>query len=595
MNSPERHQQPLVFATPDFTALRAHSEAQALGVLAGQVATGDVQYDTIAGATTGVPRRHEQLVEEVRQMIADKPLVRSEEDGHNDDWTEDQEYSHSTRLIGIVGRLMLEGKLDTPEGRIAKESLRDRFISSVIEMLHTNEKTREVCEISRERTHIVRANNRVMALDGKTWMVGMCERGARKAAAQAKTEPAMEAPAARCGADARVSKRVEQLGVGDTMYGLSVFPIEAMQKYGKEFYEHLGFREGLIFLQWYHRLDEHTLLSATYSLDHTNIEMLKEVWAEFGGRIPDGEVTDTWLDHDITMHGTIEEARAKANAIRDRFYEKLGVTTRRYSVDQFMEINQHIADEMFDSLYLNMAVAHETHRKDPVLQVFIDSMLAGKEHLNPRIQNQLLSMSQSSTLQRKDIALLEQLIRYATTERLRDGLDLLGRTAVPRVETATAPAGMSQAQFIAQLSAIGVIDGAAHNRTYGGCTISIDLGTGVNPDGTLKLNSALKRPQDAYGGLDEGEGATKEKMRWTRGVCRIDNCPTRPSATMVGPCSVCWNCQCKYDAGMDLEQIMAAYGKRAKEKAKEKVRQHASEVFRPFLGWLIGKKTVENS
>lgn len=43
----------------------------------------------------------------------------------------------------------------------------------------------------------------------------------------------------------------------------------------------------------------------------------------------------------------------------------------------------------------------------------------------------------------------------------------------------------------------------------------------------------------------------KESWQWKQGVCQVKSCPTRPTKTKVGPCSVCERCQRKFDAGQD--------------------------------------------
>ena len=55
---------------------------------------------------------------------------------------------------------------------------------------------------------------------------------------------------------------------------------------------------------------------------------------------------------------------------------------------------------------------------------------------------------------------------------------------------------------------------------------------------------------------------------WKKGVCLVEECPTRPSKTDVGPCSVCRKCQTIYDNGDDPEKTYRALG---------------------FLDWLFGQ------
>ncbi len=47
----------------------------------------------------------------------------------------------------------------------------------------------------------------------------------------------------------------------------------------------------------------------------------------------------------------------------------------------------------------------------------------------------------------------------------------------------------------------------------------------------------------------------KESWVWKKGVCRVENCATRPGQTEVGPCDVCKCCQKHFDAGKDPSKI----------------------------------------
>src|SRR5579859_2217227 len=271
---------------------------------------------------------------------------------------------------------------------------------------------------------------------------------------------------------------------------------EAMEQYGEKFYDDLGNRKDLAFFQWYYRIDETTLLAATYAVDHTDIDIMREVWAEFGGNIPAGTPTSVWLDHDITRKCTLEEARALVVQIRDRFYEKRGVTKRRFSVDEFMNMNQAVCDEMFDSLYTKLGEASKTRQLGEALHAFVGGLLQGRQYLNPRIYRQLQDMEARGTLHRSDVALLEQLVRYAVTERLREGLVMLKNGKHPVLQQFGVAVGVAPDAYLANRLAGNVIAGAQARRTYGGCTRSIDVSN--DPDGPRD------RPQDAFGGRDEG-------------------------------------------------------------------------------------------
>ncbi len=47
----------------------------------------------------------------------------------------------------------------------------------------------------------------------------------------------------------------------------------------------------------------------------------------------------------------------------------------------------------------------------------------------------------------------------------------------------------------------------------------------------------------------------RKYWRWTRGVCIVKECPSRPAKTEIGPCSVCRKCQTIFDKGDDPKKI----------------------------------------
>lgn len=53
----------------------------------------------------------------------------------------------------------------------------------------------------------------------------------------------------------------------------------------------------------------------------------------------------------------------------------------------------------------------------------------------------------------------------------------------------------------------------------------------------------------------------RKNWKWTKGICGINNCPTRPDKTKVGPCRLCRGCQQLFDEGMDIKGIRRKYDK----------------------------------
>lgn len=392
---------------------------------------------------------------------------------------EGETYSHSTLLIKRIGELAMRGELETKEGQAALRYLRESWESSLVEMLQTDPDFRDpnkvILEITRRRTTYI-VNGRWLASDGVTDMQTVALDGEQSALIEAETDERMVPPAIRAGADRRVADKVPGLKPeGESLLSWTVYPDEAMQQYGQEFYESLGFRKGLSFAQGYCRVGD-TVETFFYSVDFIDPELIRELWAEEGHQIPASEFTNTWLDYQKTFMGTPDELDAFIENLRTRLYKKANITAQRYSMDQFIADNKDVCDQMF-AVYLDLTAARETGQKTKFLQAFVNGLLEDTRHLHPNLHIQLREIQAKDKLHKEDVARLEELNRYATVEHLRDALAFLGSSKPARVETIMAPdgIGMSQQEYLARSLAGKVHNGLRHFRTYGGCTRSSDL------------------------------------------------------------------------------------------------------------------------
>ncbi len=415
-------------------------------------------------------------------------------------WVREEEYSHSLRLMDEVGR-DLQANDTSPEAQLRLGLLRENVFSSVIEMLHTDKESRAKLENNRERKYPIH-DGHVMSMDGKTTMVTVCANGYESAQEEARKDLRMLPVAERTGADVRNAEAVDKLPVGHARFGFSNYLKEAMDRHGTEFYDGLGNRQFLGFIQWYYRIDEHTMLAGSYSVDDCDIDNVRAMWEKFGGHIPEGLETPTWLDRAIETQCTESEARDMVLAMRKDFYERRGVAhIKRYSVDEFMALNKAAADQMFN-LYLDLAQAYHARRKNDSIQALVESLLENPRGLHHDVRDQLQAIHESPTLHRKGAALLEQLIRYATTERLREGLEKIGTGEAPIVQTFLAPGltgAREQLALLARQSAGNILAGARAGRTYGGCTRAINLSENPDPDSSYDTETETDS-QEAYGG-----------------------------------------------------------------------------------------------
>ena len=418
-----------------------------------------------------------------------------------------EEYSHSMKLAENVGRDLVE-KNNSPEARARLALLRENVCSSLIEMAHTDREYRGLLENNRERKYPIH-NGNVMSMDGERTMQALCAGGAASAALEAEEDERMIPVAERTLADVRTAEAVDKLPVGWAHFGFSNYLKQAMERYGTKFYDDMGNREFLGFIQWYYRVDEHTMIGASYSVDYCDIKNVRDMWEKFGGHIPEGLDTPTWLDCAIQLPCSEEEARQKARDMRQDFYNRIGKGhIKHYSVDEFLTINKDLVDHMF-GLYCDLAKAYYMRRQTAATRALVDGLLEDPEGLSHEVLAQLNDMQQTGRMTRKGAALIEQLIRYATVEKLRAGLALLKTGQAPVVRLAAPPEHLSMVErnaFLARQSVANIMDGVRAGRTYGGCTRDMRLSANPDPDSSIDPEN---NPQEAFG----GRGANKDSSQ----------------------------------------------------------------------------------
>jgi len=88
----------------------------------------------------------------------------------------------------------------------------------------------------------------------------------------------------------------------------------------------------------------------------------------------------------------------------------------------------------------------------------------------------------------------------------------------------------------------------ARGEVFSGC------GASVSRDYNSKSAEA-QLDGSGYGNQANKSLSDSETLVWKDGVCRVDNCPTRPGKTKVAQCSVCRCCQLWFDKGRDPAKL----------------------------------------
>lgn len=435
--------------------------------------------------------------------------------------------------LGNIAKKLAEKAARSPEA----DQVRVEFYTSVEEGFGTDAELGGVMEVRDFDTRPV-MNGKAMSKDLKKAVSDMTWAGVLCAEKRAEWDMQFSPQLTRTKWDHRNALIVDKMVRGETRYNtrivISPFPEEAAERSGDKYWGSIGYvphlRRG--FLQIYHATEE-GLISGSLSFDGSNKERLREVFGRYGVQIPEGEVTDNWLQYAITDNLSTEQAKALATEIADQagdtVYEKTANT-----VDITTE-HRVIMDKVFNESYIpaceSLARGYQTEDARKLIFQLADN--AGS--FNERYQKALYRMrADGSKFTDDDMVVLHELLVYSTIEMMRalfikereksQSYSDRGHYSFRQADAVYLQSLETQA-FQHMLGGFGG-DGARSGRAVFACGLSIAPGEGsFNGD-----------PQKAYGGADS-------KQEWygrfkTTGTCV--NCHEGPKE--VGEKSWCHDC-----------------------------------------------------
>lgn len=461
-----------------------------------------------------------------------------------------EQYAHSLSTIRRLGNIASHAALSGEQIEPIEELARADFSTAVTEMLKTDPEFRHQLDIENVHTHLI-IDGKVRSPSGEP-MIEIVETGYKKSLQMARFRPELEAQATRDFYDLENARRVDQLQPGQTLVTLSMDPKDELKKH-KETYAKLGYKAGLSYLQFYSRTSTDTLVAGSFSVDLSDENTWRELFAAQGVLVPEGESPNAWINYGFVIQATPENAKEYVKSMRENYYKRAGSAAPRRSVTAFVSENRHIIDQFFDSYYPAIAKAINTGTNNESLNNLARSILdAGASNLAPEVLSRLVSIGNSAKFDDEDGKLIDSVVRYAAVEELRKGLS----GSVPALmQNSRVMATVMQGNIgymmnnINQVLAINVATGTTAGRSYGGCAGQIKLSSPDNDP--LSSAGGGSGPQDAFGGGEDISEESRNNWKWKIGVCRVNTCPTRPSKTEVGPCDVCRKCQAKFDNGQD--------------------------------------------
>lgn len=221
--------------------------------------------------------------------------------------------------------------------------------------------------------------------------------------------------------------------------------------------------------------------------------------------------------------------------------------TRRDFIDGVVSIQRTLDRYAGDNvLYGDLPEASQRHvgydqlrqesaRREKDIEGYVDRLAELEEQLKTKVSEGELSPSESSAIFEGEI------------ERILDAVCLLHPEYTEATYGKAAVAVFNEAALMVQrgdhVQAAHYLEAHSFMKqtiVFCGMEIAIkdakELGLKVNELGEL---------------LEKGEA----DIKWKKGICRVEACPTRPGKTEVGPCSVCKQCQAAFDHGDDPTKV----------------------------------------
>jgi hypothetical protein len=452
------------------------------------------------------------------------------------------EYALSLERLRSVGHVMLGGQVEVQQVPDTLQ-LRAEFDTSLAEMLKTDQEFGQLLQITRFDEHAVHGGE-VRTRDGVTKVTDSLRNGFELSSQLAVEDSRMQTQANRDRHDLRNAHEVCSMVRGETAYNTrivaSLMPEEAMERDGEAYWRGLGYfpETKTAFLQMYHVTKDGELLTGTLSVDATDKETMRKLWQDAGMAIPEGEITDNWLQYAITDTLTDEQAKQLVLSLRQQHYANIGyIPTNPTSVEDVLAANYDTVQQTFDELHLPLAEAIASGRKTPAVDALLSGFMPKAMQLGADIRRGLLRAHNKQSFDDQDARLTYKLVMYAAAERIRASIKTIeqptGNDTTPKV--AIEPAVRRHVPpevFMQQIISV-AYQGIAQRRSYGACGAAIDLSETHNP--LPKLN-----PQSVFAGQLEPEEAKPKVEEDEYGPlefeCTEGHTNTRPKGELIDEC-----------------------------------------------------------
>lgn len=416
-------------------------------------------------------------------------------------------YSRSMATNYRVGELACFYALEAPEVQGVLQEAYSDFESSVEEDLTTDKEYSDKLKFNPMRERPI-VDGHVVSKEGR-WIADLVAVGLASAKQAAISDPEMIVEVERAEGDEEVVAIVDSLEVGE-MYAVgSVEPKEALAR-NQKYWHRKNYREGMAIVQVYWRKDENTMLAGSFSIKNSSMLALKSIFASHGVEVPEDETANRFIRHGIRQKASEVEARSFGPQLQEDHKQAVNKTHEDISVTELIEKNQKVIKEYFYNYIVPLSEALYTGKNNQVMQSLASTLI--NKAKNPEDRHQFLRIANSQKFTRDNADFMEEKIRYALDEELREKLVRLvngDASSTPEIDMTTNFARNdivivqtnSEAQMIMnQRLANNVARGESAGRSYGGLGCS---GTGKSRNQLSDDDFEGADSQYEFGGKDK--------------------------------------------------------------------------------------------
>ena len=459
------------------------------------------------------------------------------------------------------------------------------YVSGVCEMLRSDTTFNQLFDIDGSRTFRI-INGRARDKNDDP-LVEMVERGHDLSKTRARFQPEFAIQATRDAGDVYTAEQADRLEDGESYFAITMDPKVGLRDHPEIYKDELGYSEGLLYIQRYSKVGN-TLVSGYCSVDMSDEDSWREVLAEEGVIIPPGESPDTWIMHGFKAKMTPEQAEKYVLGLRDKYYEHIGVTEKRYSVSEYVARNSAVVDAYFKAYVPALAEAIHTRENNATMQGLAQALLqTDLQNMKADARRHLIKVAGSKSFDDEVGKTMEAIIRYAVVEELRKGLRdvIAGKQTIESYQAApnsfvalTGTQTTERGSWVVppeQLNrqfANNVESGVKAGRSYGGCAGQVMLSEAEKSVGFQGLEGVPGRLQQPYADRDNPEHSKDDKI----------NCIKCRKPTNVGQVeqkdkegkTVSWKCpHCKYEVDICTQKVL-----NPQEKDTQEHQQQLGEV-----------------